>query len=176
VDDAGLGTDLEREAALREHVEHPVVGRQDVRLEGLEAVRCGRRGNLGEHRGPEPLALELIGDGEGDLDRVRLAAHVHRVADDSAAAQSDESEAVAIVDPDSGARRDHRPRTRAEEAERTRAEGEPREEVGQRALVIGRDRAQVDGRAVPQRDLRLMLCRIARCGWASADVYGRAHT
>jgi hypothetical protein len=169
VDRAGLGGGLDREAALAEDLDHAVVLRHHLGEEGLDPVLLGDLGEVGEQDRPQPLALELVGDREGDLGAAGAGADVGAVADRAAAgvvrpaglaARRDEAVAPRVVDFAELARRGGQVARPGEEAERARVGPEPLEQLQQRRLVPAADRPQVDGGPVPQHDVRFPVGRI----------------
>ena len=73
LDDAAVERARGPEADVLEHGEHGLVLGQDLRDERLDAVRGGALGKLLEEAGADALALEVVGDGERCLRRVRVA-------------------------------------------------------------------------------------------------------
>lgn len=110
---------MQREAALREHVEHPVVLRHDLCLEYLEAVVARQLRDARDHHSPEAVALHVVGHGKGGFDRIWLRARVHRVTDDAAVVVlGDQAHTVVPVDLDHVVRRPPGIHAGTEKAER----------------------------------------------------------
>ena len=84
LDHAAFERARRHEAGVREHREHRVVLGQDLGDERLDAVGGGALRQLLEQPGADALALELVGDGECRLGRLRVAeADVVPDADDA---------------------------------------------------------------------------------------------
>ena len=69
--DSGETVDLDREAAVADHAEHPVVLGQHLGIEDLDAHLVGGLGELAQQRRAQPLALHRVGDLQSDLGPLR---------------------------------------------------------------------------------------------------------
>src|SRR5919106_651339 len=160
--------DLNWEAAGSKHLDHLVVGRQNLCVERSDAVLRGRLGEVGEQYGPETLPLEGVADGEGDLRAPIAGALVRAVPDDRSLGTTGSNEAVsiAVIDIDGPARRFLQVDGSGEEAEEDRVGREAAQERQKCVVILGAHRSYVNGRPVAQNDIGFAVDRIGNghCG------------
>ena len=151
----GPRLDLDRKAAAPEHLDHPVVLRQDLGDELGEPVFLGHLGEVGEDDRAEAAPLHLARHREGDFGLARMGFGVDAVPDRvlAAAAAGDDPVAAAVVDLRHQLRRALEVGRAGEEAQRLRAQVEVAEEDEEALDVIGPDRPQVNGGAVAEDDV-----------------------
>jgi hypothetical protein len=136
--------------------ERRVVGGQDVEHEARDPAAGRVRLELAHQAAAEAVALQLVGDGEGDVgDLVVLgAAHVARGADDLAVALGDHAYMAVAVDVRE--RLEHRARQvgrhAGEEALVAGVGRQGREELGQARAVLARLGSEHDRGAVVEGD------------------------
>ena len=101
-DRAAARGDLDREATLAKHLDHPAVLAQHLGEEERYSVLLGNLGEMSEQERREPASLHLVGDGEGDLRYVPRATDVDPLADHPAvpATQGDQPETTHVVNVD----------------------------------------------------------------------------
>ncbi len=160
---------VDREAALPEHVDHPVVVRQHLGGERGDVVHLGDAGEMGEQDRRDPVPLPRVGDEERDLGPVIAGADVGGVGDDRLAADRHEREPVRVVDVD-GPLRHPVERRGPEEAEPDRLRRERLQELADLRLVVGAYRADANRRPIAQHDVCLALARIRRAHAHVASV------
>ncbi len=151
----------DREAALAEYVDHPVVVRQHLRDEGRDPLLLGYLGEMGQEGRGDPASLPRVGDEERDLGSVGVDSYVRGMGDDvgGIAGLGDQPEAIEVVDIG-------RPAGRpvevggAEEAERDRFRRQRVQKRADSGAVVRPDRAHAHGRSVAQDDVGLALPRV----------------
>ncbi len=157
---AGLGPPLLRlEAAAAKHVDHPAVVAEDLRFEGRDAMGTGNFREAFEQPRADPLTLQGILDGEGDLGAVRVVRQPKVVRDrhEPPADLPDQRELVVVVHAaEAGGLLRVHPRQREESKVET-VGGESLVEGEKRRGVLAADRAKPQGRSGPQNDVPLLL-------------------
>ncbi len=148
-----------RESAAREDVEHARVRRRRPGLEDPDAARAGDLGEALEQPRADALAAKGLLDGERHLRARRIGgvAPVVRHRDDPSCPFAHVSIAIAVVDVARGRRGLRVRAVDAEEAEVHAVGGQAPLEVGERAGVLAPDRAQPQGRARAQDDVRRLV-------------------
>ena len=91
---------IDGKAALPEHLDHAVVLRQDLGLEGRDSMLVGHLGQMGEQDRSQAMALELVRHRKRDLGSVLRAAEIGTVADGTRflPPHGDQPVAVRVVD------------------------------------------------------------------------------
>ena len=164
--DAALELALELEARALEDAQHRAVVGQHLGQEAADADPAGLLGELLEQPRADALALELVGDREGDLGARGIAqAHVAAERHDPLARLvGDRPRQCPALEPVGIEHRLHEPRRRLGEAVEPQVAallGEVLEEGDHARLVVVRGRAQAHRRAVAQDDVALR--RRAQC-------------
>jgi hypothetical protein len=147
----GLGVHLGREARIAQHAQHPVVAGMHQRGQRRDAGRLGELSQVRQQDRGDPLALPVVGHGEGELRALGGFAHEDRVGDDRVSRARCRHEAGAA--PQQLARRRFRIEARAEEAEPARLQRQPAHERDQSVAVRRAGSPYVDGRAVAESDV-----------------------
>ena len=161
----GTAADLDREAAVTEDSDHPVVGRQDLGGERLDAGGRRRLREVAEQRRGKAMALQLVGDRERDLRPLGACPDVAGVTHDPlvGARDRDHSVCIAIVDFGGALRSRVEVDANREEAERPRVRRQAPQEQLQRRRVVRAHRPYVRSRPVAQDHVNRALSGVG-CG------------
>ena len=140
VDHITADVQLDRKAAVAEHVDHPMVARQHLGAEDTDGVLLRGRRELAEHDRRDAVPLPLVGDDERHLGPLGVDPDVGAMADYGllGPARGDQRVAVRVVHIDRPLRDPVHAR-RAEEPQTHRLERERLEEHAHRGRIAGSD-------------------------------------
>ena len=172
VKDAVIHLPGDRKARFAKHVDHPAVLAEHVRIERPDSRAAADLGQALEHARPNAAAPPRIRDGKRHFGPIGMRADVVPGGRDNVAGilghqdplplQIDPDELLCLLAIDPG---------HAEESVVERLLGHPMQQVEQPSIIVGPNRPQMNGRAVPEHDVGAVV----KCGDGHGHIPDREH-